>query len=218
MNIGILGTGEVGQALGDGFVAIGDTVKMGGREAANPKATAWAQKAGGRASAGTFAEAAAFGEVIVLATLGTAGEAALTAAGLDRLRGKVIIDATNPLDFSTGQPGLAINGNDSGGERMQRIVPDAHVVKAFNIVGHELMFRPSFADGPPDMFIAGNDAGAKRAVTSILDRFGWPTIDIGGIEGARYLEALCILWVLAGQSTKTWTLAFRLLRTPGGTR
>lgn len=212
MNIGILGTGEVGQALGDGFIAIGDAVKMGGREAVNPKAAAWAQKAGARASTGTFADAAAFGDVIVLATLGTAGEAALTAAGFDRLRGKVIIDATNPLDFSNGRPGLAINGNDSGGERMQRLVPDARVVKAFNIVGNALMFRPSFQDGPPDMFIAGNDAGAKQTVTAILDRFGWPTIDIGGIEGARYLEAMCLLWVLAGQATKSRTQAFKLLR------
>jgi len=212
MKIGILGTGDVGQALGTGFITTGDDVKMGAREAGNPKATAWAQKAGPRASAGTFAEAAAFGDVVVLATVGVAGEAALTAAGLDHLRGKVLIDATNPLDFSQGRPALAINGNDSAGERIQRLVPDAHVVKAFNIVGNALMFRPSFPDGPPDMFIAGNDAAAKKTVTAILDRFGWPTIDIGGIEGARYLEAMCLLWVLAGQATKSRTQAFKLLR------
>jgi predicted dinucleotide-binding enzyme len=212
MKIGILGTGDVGQALGTGFITIGDDVKMGGREAGNPKAVAWAQKAGTRASAGTFAEAAAFGDVVVLATVGVAGEAALKAAGLDHIRGKVLIDATNPLDFSQGRPALAINGNDSGGERIQRLVPDAHVVKAFNIVGNGLMFRPSFPDGPPDMFIAGNDAAAKKTVTAILDRFGWPTIDIGGIEGARYLEAMCLLWVLAGQATKSRTQAFKLLR------
>src|SRR6185295_18234398 len=116
MRVGVLGTGNVGQALGSGFIALGHEVKMGGRDAANPKANAWADKAGSKASVGTFQDAATFGELIVLATLGDANESALRAAGLENLKGKVLIDATNPLDFSSGAPALFVGHTDSGGE------------------------------------------------------------------------------------------------------
>jgi predicted dinucleotide-binding enzyme len=213
MKIGILGTGDVGRALGKGFVTLGHEVKMGSREANNEKAVAWAKETGAKATVGTFADAAEFGDVVVLATLGVAYESVLRTAGVDRFQGKIVIDATNPLDFSGGvPPKLAITGEDSAGERVQKLLPTARVVKAFNIVGNPFMFRPEFPGGPPDMFIAGNDDVAKREVTRILKDFGWPVIDIGGIEGSRYLEAMCMVWVLAAVRGGNWNQAFKMLR------
>jgi hypothetical protein len=212
MRIGILGTGDVGRALGTGFVTLGHEVKLGGRSATNDKAVAWAKAAGAKASAGTFADAVQFGEIIVLATLGVANESALRAAGLKSLNGKLLMDTTNPLDFSRGMPpGLAVSGDDSAGERVQRLVPDAHVVKVFNTVGNALMFRPELPGGPPDMFICGDDDDAKRRVQAILTDFGWNTVDLGGIACSRYLEAMCLVWVLAGMRRNTWVQAFKLL-------
>ncbi len=213
MRIGILGTGDVGRAIGRGFVTLGHDVKIGGRDANGEKAVAWMKEMGARASAGTFADAAAFGEIAVLATLGVANESALRMAGPDTLRGKVLIDATNPLDFSAGvPPTLAVSGNDSGGERVQRQLPDALVVKAFNTVGNALMFRPDLPGGPPDMFICGNSDEAKQKVAAILKDFGWGVIDAGGIESSRYLEAMCMVWVLSGFRSNRWTQAFKMLR------
>jgi predicted dinucleotide-binding enzyme len=213
MLVGILGTGDVGKALGKGFVRLGHDVKMGSREATNEKALAWAKEMGANASVGTFADAASFGEVIVLATLGVANESALGMAGPERFRGKVLIDTTNPLDFSGGMPPkLAVSGNDSAGERVQRLLPDAHVVKAFNTVGNAFMFRPDFSGGPPDMFIAGNNDDAKNKVSGILKDFGWGVVDIGGIESSRYLEAMCMVWVLSAMRSNNWNQAFKLLR------
>ena len=125
----------------------------------------------------------------------------------------MVIDATNPLDFSGGMPPkLFVGHTDSLGERVQRWLPGAKVVKAFNTVGNAFFVHPDLPGGPPDMFIAGNDADAKQTVTGILKDFGWPTIDVGGIEGARLLEPLCILWVGYGIRTGTWNHAFKLLR------
>jgi predicted dinucleotide-binding enzyme len=213
MRIGILGTGDVGKALGKGFVTLGHEVRMGSRIAKNEQALAWAGAMGRKASAGTFAEAAAFGELIVLATLGVATEAAIKMAGREHFHGKVVIDTTNPLDFSRGMPPtLAVGGDDSGGEQIQRLLPDADVVKAFNIVGNALMFRPELPGGPPDMFIAGDSEDAKKTVTAILHDFGWGVVDTGGIQSSRYLEAMCMVWVLAAMRTHNWNHAFKLLR------
>lgn len=214
MKVGILGTGEVGKALGRGFLALGHEVKMGARDAGNEKAAAWVKESGPKASAGTFADAAAFGEVNVLATLGAANKAVLEQARPDNLKDKVLIDTTNPLDFSHGvPPSLFLSGNDSGGEEVQRLAPGAKVVKAFNIVGNVFMFKPNLPGGPPDMLICGNDQGAKQQVTDLLKDFGWPnTTDLGGIECARYLEPMCIVWVLYGVRTGQWNHAFKMLR------
>ncbi len=213
MRIGILGTGDVGRALGNGCISRGHDVKMGSREAANQKARAWAAEAGPRASAGTFAEAAKFAEVAVVATLWSGTENALRLAGPENLAGKVVIDATNPLRFTEGKPpSLALGHTDSGGEQVQRWLTGARVVKAFNIVGNAHMVDPQFPGGPPDMLICGNDAQAKQTVTALLTAFGWNTIDIGGIEGARLLEPLCILWVLYGIRSGSWNHALKLLR------
>ena len=210
--IGVLGTGDVGRVLATGFVEAGHEVKLGSRDAKNEKVTQWVARAGPRGSGGTFAEAAKFGDVIVLATLWTGTENALKLAGVGSFADKVVIDATNPLNFGPAGATLALGHTDSGGEQVQRWLPKARVVKAFNTVGNAHMVKPSFPGGPPDMFICGNDADAKKTVTDLCAELGWPTLDVGGIEGARLLEPMCILWVGYGMRTNSWNHAFKLLR------
>lgn len=213
MKIAVLGTGTVGQTLGAGLAARGHEVMMGSREADSPKLKEWVAKTAGRVSGGTFAEAAQFAELIIVATLGAAAENAIALMGLQRAAGKVVIDTTNPLKFEEGKPpALYVGCTDSGGEQLQRWLPAARVVKAFNTVGAPHMVEPKFADGVPDMFICGDDPAAKQTVTGLLAELGWPTIDIGGIEQSRLLEPLCVLWVHYGLHTGTWNHAFKLLR------
>jgi predicted dinucleotide-binding enzyme len=212
MKVGILGTGEVGQALGRGFITLGHTVLMGARDGANPKAAGWVKEVGSQASAGSFSQAAQWGDVVVLATLGSVTEEVLRGVGPGAFRGKLVLDATNPLDFSKGSPRLVGNIGDSGGERHQKLLPGAHVVKAFNTVGNAFMFKPEFPDGPPDMFLCGNDEGAKSKAASICKDFGWGIVDVGGIESSHYLEAMCLVWVLSAMKTGAWSQAFRMLR------
>jgi predicted dinucleotide-binding enzyme len=212
LKIGILGTGDVGRTLGNGFIALGHEVKMGSRDAHNEKAVAWASTSGINASTGTFADAVKFGDVIVLALSWAGAENAIQLAGAENFAGKVVIDAINPLVFTPKGLELAVGHTDSAGEQVQRWLPSAHVVKAFNTVGYAHMFKPDFPGGPPDMFICGIDAGAKRTVTDILKDFGWPAIDIGGIEGSRLLETLCVLWVGYAMSSGSTNHAFKLLR------
>lgn len=150
---------------------------------------------------------------MVLVVSWTGAENALKLAGAENLAGKVVIDATNPLRFVPGlAPGLALGHTDSAGEQVQRWLPAARVVKAFNSVGYSQMFKPDFPDGPPDMFICGDDDAAKKTVTDILMSFGWSTIDIGGIEGSRLLEPLCVLWVDYAIRANSHSHAFKLLR------
>lgn len=213
MKIGILGTGDVGKALGNGFIKYGYKVKMGSRDPNNIKMKEWVEKAGTMASGGTFAEASEFGDIIILATLWAGTDNVIKLADPQNLVRKVVIDATNPLDFSKGMPpSLALGHTDSGGEQVQRWLPNSYVVKAFNIVGNANMVNPDFECGPPDMFICGNDITAKNTVTEILKQFGWNVIDIGGIDGSRLLEPLCILWVIYGLKTNSWNHAFKLLK------
>jgi 8-hydroxy-5-deazaflavin:NADPH oxidoreductase len=212
MRVAVLGTGDVGKSLGNAFLALGHEVRMGAREANNAKAAAWAGRAEGNASVGTFADAAAFGDIVVLATLGTAVQQVLQPDVVQACVHKLVIDTTNPLDHSHGEPRLAVGHTDSGGEQVQRLLPSSKVVKAFNTVGNALMFRPALPGGPPDMFICGNDDGAKERVTALLVDFGWKTIDLGAIESSRYLEVMCMVWVKFGLLSKSWTHAFKLLR------
>ena len=213
MRIGILGTGDVGQALGTGFISRGHQVRLGSRNAQNDKARAWASKNGPTASSGSFRDAAEFGELVVLATLWTGTENAIRLADPKLCVGKVVIDVTNPLLFAPNElPRLALGHTDSGGEQVQRWLPGARVVKAFNIVGNAHMVDPDFPGGPPDMFICGDDAEAKATVTGICTSFGWPSIDIGGLSGARVLEPMCILWVMYGIRAGSWNHAFKLLK------
>ncbi|AIC16379.1 NADPH-dependent F420 reductase [Nitrososphaera viennensis] len=212
MKVGIIGSGEVGQRLGDGFIELGHDVKIGTRDP--QKLAAWVEKHGGKkASAGSFAEAAAFGDIITIATLWTGTQSAIEmAGGPANFAGKVVIDVTNPLDYSTMPPRLAVGHTDSAGETVQRLLPDAKVVKAFNIVGNPLMLHPDFAGGRPTMFVCGNDDGAKNLVRGIAFSLGWETVDIGGIEGARLLEPLAMLWIVHYFRTNSGNHAFKLLR------
>jgi 8-hydroxy-5-deazaflavin:NADPH oxidoreductase len=214
MKVGILGSGDVARALGTGFVASGHHAMLGSRAAGNPKIAEWVKTTGGNGSGGTFADAAKFGEIVVVAALGAATPDVIAAAGPDLLAGKVVIDVTNPLKFEgQGPPALALGFNTSAGEELQKLVPRARVVKAFNIIGNAHFYRPTFPGGPPDMFICGNDEAAKRTVTEILHEFGWPSvIDTGGIEGARELESLCILWVKSAFKLQSFDIGFKLLR------
>lgn len=210
--IGILGTGDVGQALGTAFATLGHQVKLGGREANNAKAASWAAKTGPLATTGTFAEAAAFADIVVLSTLWEGTENALRLAGAENLNGKILIDTTNPLTFGPTGPTLAVGHTSSGGELVQSWVPGAQVVKCFNIVGNPHMFKPTFPGGPPDMLIAGNDEGAKATVTQICRSFGWDVIDAGDIEKSRYLEPFAMVWINHYMRSKTGNHAFKLLR------
>lgn len=213
MKVGILGSGEVGQALGNGFVSRGHDVKLGAREAANEKITKWASKHPGKGSAGTFRDAASFGEIVVVATLWSGTESALRLAGAENFKGKVVLDVTNPLLFEPNQPPkLAVGHTDSGGEQIQRWLPGARVVKVFNTVGNAHMVDPKFPGGPPDMFLCGNDEAARKTAADICRAFGWNAIDLGGLEGARLLEPMCILWVKVGILSGSFNHAFKLLR------
>jgi predicted dinucleotide-binding enzyme len=214
MKVAVLGTGDVGRALALGFATSGHTVTVGSRDRNSPQLRELLEAVGPKATGGTFAEAVATSELVVLATHGVATPEAIRIAGIPAFAGKVVIDATNPLEFHPeGPPSLSVGHSDSLGERIQALLPDAKVVKAFNIVGNPSMFRPEFPGGPPDMWICGNDSGAKATVTGILHEFGWPSvIDLGGIDGARLLEPLCLLWVRSGFAIGNFNIAFRLLR------
>lgn len=214
MKVGILGSGPVGKYLSMGFSKYGYLVKLGTRNPDDAKITEWLPEAGINITAGTFRETAEFGEILVLATLWTGTENAINLAGKENFRDKILIDTTNPLDFSRGlPPSLYLGHTDSGGEQVQRWLPDAKVVKAFNIVGHAHMVDPAFPDGKPDMFICGNNPEAKEEVTKILNTFGWPYVtDIGDISGSRELEALCILWVKYGIISGQWNHAFKVVK------
>ena len=208
----VFGTGDVGRVLATGLLSLGHEVMLCSRDARNPKVLGWVSENGERASGGTWKDGARFGEMVVLATLGVVTEQILIDAGVENFTGKVVIDATNPLDFSRGvPPTLSIGHTDSLGELVQRTIPGGRVVKAFNTVGNALMVRPQLPGGPPDMFICGNDDSAKALVSELLGEFGWGVIDIGGIDGSRHLEPMCMVWVLHGFKSGTWTHAFKLL-------
>ena len=214
MKIGIIGSGDVGRKLADGFIELGHHVKIGSRDPNQSKITDWINKHDKeKASSGTFAETASFGELIALATLWEGTADAIQLSNSKNLTNKIVIDVTNPLDFSKGiPPTLAVGHTDSGGETVQRLLPDSKVVKAFNIVGNPHMVHPDFPDGRPTMFICGNDEASKKIVTDdILSKFGWETIDIGGIEGSRVLEPLALLWILQYFKTGNGNHAFKLL-------
>jgi predicted dinucleotide-binding enzyme len=193
----------VGQTIATKLVSLGHDVMMGSRSAANEKATAWRASQGDNATVGTFAEAARFGELVFNCTNGVGAMEALRAAGAENLRGKILIDVSNPLDFSKGfPPSLSVSNTDSLGEQIQREFPETNVVKTLNTVNCQLMVDPSLVPGPHDLFVSGNDPEAKATVTKILrDWFGWQSvIDVGDITSARGTEQLLPLWVrLMGQ-------------------
>lgn len=211
--VGVLGSGEVGRCLAAGFSGRGHDVMIGSRDPGKAELREWLSGDGAGIKAGTFAEAAAHGELLVLAVMGSAAEEAIADAGPENFGAKVVIDAMNPLDFSDGfPPRLSISGEDSLGERVQRALPDARVVKAFNTIGNPYFVGPRFSEGEATMLIAGDDEDAKRIVSDVLADFGWSdVVDIGGIEGSRELEAICIVWVKIGGVRGSWDHGFKLL-------
>jgi len=211
MNVGIIGAGAVGKALAIGFLAKGNHVIVGTRDTA--KLLPWVGQ-NPKAILGSFADAAKFGEVVVLAVKGTAATEALRAAAPTDLAGKPIIDATNPITDAPPVNGVLkyfTNLDESLMERLQRQFPKAHFVKAFNSVGSASMVNPQFAGGPPTMFICGNDEGAKKTVAGLVEGFGWQVADMGKAEAARAIEPLCMLWCIPGFLRNDWSHAFRML-------
>lgn len=198
MKIAVLGTGMVGETIASKLVALGHEVKMGSRSANNEKAAAWVKKAGAKASQGTFADASAFGELLFNCTLGTGSLEALEAAGKQNLKGKILVDTSNPLDFSKGMPpSLFTPSNDSLGERIQRAFPELKVVKSLNTINANVMVEPSRVPGEHAVFVSGNDAEAKRQVKQLLtEGFGWKqVIDLGDITTSRGTESYLMLWL-----------------------
>lgn len=198
MKIGILGSGAVGSTVGGKLVALGHEVKMGSRTATNEKAAAWVASAGPNASQGTFADAASFGEIVFNCTGGAVALAALEMAGTDNLAGKILIDISNPLDFSKGfPPSLTVCNTDSLGEQVQRALPATKVVKTLNTMTTKVMVDPARVPGDHDVFMCGNDGEAKASVAEILrEWFGWKhVIDLGDITHARGTEMYLPLWV-----------------------
>jgi len=212
MKIGIIGSGDVAKSLGAGLRRKGHEVLLGTSDPA--KLATWAAGSGG-AQTGSFAQAAAFGDVIVLAVKGTAAIAAIKAAGPQALAGKAVIDACNPIADAPPVNGVLqffTGPNESLLESLQREFPAVHFVKAYNSVGAAHMVDPQFAGGPPTMFIAGNNDAAKASVASLVRETGWEVADMGRAEAARAIEPLCILWCIPGMLRNEWAHAFKLVK------
>jgi predicted dinucleotide-binding enzyme len=197
MKFGVLGTGMVGSTIATKLVSLGHEVKMGSRDAKNEKARVWVASAGRGASQGTFADAAAFGEIVFNCTNGMGSIDALKSTGA-ALGGKILVDVANALDFSKGMPPtLFVSNTDSLGETIQRTFPEAKVVKALNTVNANVMVNPGRVPGDHDLFVCGNDADAKATVIRLLkEEFGWKSVnDIGDITAARGTESYLHLWL-----------------------
>jgi 8-hydroxy-5-deazaflavin:NADPH oxidoreductase len=215
MKIGILGSGIVGRVLATAFIAEGHEAMLGTRNTSKEEVVKW-KKENPKGKVGSFSETARFGELLVLATGGSVAIDALKQAGLEHFSGKVLIDATNPIAASPPVNGVLkffTNLDESLMEKIQRVIPEAKLVKAFNAVGNALMYKPQFQAGPPSMFICGNDEAAKKTVKGILGSFGWDAEDMGKSEAARAIEPLCILWCIPGMLRNEWGHAFKLLKT-----
>ena len=211
--VGVIGSGVVGGVLADGFVRHGYDVMRGSRDPG--KLADWATGTQTGASAGTMAEAAAFGDLVVLAVKGGAAEQAVALCGVDNLAGKTVIDTTNPIADLPPENGVLrffTSLGESLMERLQRRAPQARFVKAFSCVGNALMVNPDLGGQVPTMFICGDSAAAKQEVQEVLRQFGWEWEDLGGVEAARAIEPLCMLWCIPGFLRNQWTHAFKLLR------
>ena len=196
MNIGVLGTGMVGQTIATKLVQIGHNVMMGSRTGDNPKAMNWAKEEGHNAYHGTFADAASFGEIIINCTLGAGSVEALNLAGAENLKGKILIDTSNPIDYSTEITTLTVCNTDSLGEQIQRAFPEARVVKTLNTMNANVMVNPAKLIEYTNVFVSGNDGEAKAIVTGYLrEWFGWKSvIDLGDITTSRGVEMFLLLW------------------------
>lgn len=215
MKIGIIGSGAVGQTLAAAFLTEGHDVMLGTRNPGKEEVKKWKQQ-NPKGQTGTFGVTAQFGDLLVLAVAGRVTESAIKQAGISHFTNKILIDTTNPIvEGPPPQNGVLTLFTDFNGslmEKIQQLIPNTKVVKAFNTVGSTLMYKPQLAGGPPTMFICGNDDGAKKKVTDILTAFGWETEDMGKAEAARAIEPLCILWCIPGFTHNQWSHAFKLLK------
>jgi 8-hydroxy-5-deazaflavin:NADPH oxidoreductase len=211
MKVGVLGSGDVAKTLASGFLKHGHQVMLGSRTPA--KLADW-KKANAGAETGTFSEAAAFGDLLVLAVKGSVAAEALGAAAASNLAGKTVVDACNPIADAPPVNGVLrffTDLNESLMEKLQKEFPVANFVKAFNSVGFGNMVNPHFSGGKPTMFICGNSDAAKKTVGEIVTQFGWETADMGKVEAARAIEPLCMLWCIPGFLRNDWAHAFKLL-------
>ena len=214
MKIGIIGSGVVGRVLATAFLKEGHEVMLGTRNISKEEVIKWKNE-NATGSLGSFQDTAQFGEIVVLAVAGLVVEDAISLAGKEHFSHKVVIDATNPIAAVPPENGVLkyfTTLEESLMERIQKLIPDARVVKAFSCVGNAFMYKPQFPDGIPTMFICGNDDEAKTSVSSILFSFGWEVEDMGKVEAARAIEPLCILWCIPGFLHNKWTHAFKLLK------
>ena len=209
MTIGIVGSGAVGTTLARGLSERGHQVTLGTRHPDDHRALEPAVRIG------AFADAARDGEVVILAVRWSAVDDVFAAIGPETLRGKVLIDASNPLRYENGRPvGLETPAEGSAGQRVAALAPGARVVKAFNVVGAGMMVAPQIAGGPPDMFVCGDDADAKRVVSRLCDDLGYPALDVGPLARAAELEHLAMLWISLAMTGAFAKHAFALLREP----
>jgi predicted dinucleotide-binding enzyme len=214
MKIGIIGSGPVGRVLATAFLKENNEVMLGTRDVSKDEVVKWKEE-NATGKTGLFSEAASFANVLVLAVAGAVAEEALQQSGAENFKGKVVIDATNPIAKEPPVNGVLkffTSLDDSLMERLQKAFPDTRFVKAFNSVGNTQMYKPQYKEGRPTMFICGNDSGAKHTVTDILNFFGWETADMGTVEAARAIEPLCILWCIPGFLQNQWSHAFKLLK------
>ena len=211
--IGIIGSGNVGQTLAKGFEKHGYEVAIGSRDVA--KLNDWKTKENVNVTVGNFADAASFGDIVVIAAKGSSAKEALELAGTRNIAGKIIIDTTNPIAALPPENGVIKFFTDLNGslmEQLQKSFPEAHFVKAFNSIGSAFMVNPNFNGVKPTMFICGNNTQAKKEVTEILELFGFEVEDMGFAEAARAIEPLCMLWCIPGMLENKWSHAFKLLK------
>lgn len=210
--IGVIGSGIVGQTLANGFVKHGYDVMIGTNDSS--KHAELKTKTGGKAKIGSFDETAQFGEIVVLATKGTAAESVVRSVA-GNLKSKTVIDATNPISDAPPAHGVIqyfTSLSESLMERLQKLAPDAYFVKAFSSVGSGLMINPDFGGVKPTMFFCGNSDSAKNVVKQVLTQFGWEPADMGKVESARAIEPLAMLWCIPGLLNNDWMRAFKMLR------
>lgn len=212
MKIGIIGSGDVAKSLGAGLLEAGYSVMLGSRDIKRKDLQDWNKRNKVKAEFGNTTQAAAYGEIAILAIAWHAAEDVL-AQIRPELAGKVVIDVTNPIIFNDDEaPTLSVGHTISGGEIVQQNLPDSHVVKTLNIVSHQTMAAPNFSEGNPIMFVCGNNDSAKQQVRELLQDLGWQDIlNLGPIEKSRLLEPLCLLWIEYGANRDTWSHAFSVL-------
>lgn len=210
-NVAVLGSGSVGETLSNGFLKHGFEVMRGSRDP--KKLEDWKAKLGGKAQIGTFADAAKWGDLVVLAVKGSAAEQVVEPIA-DSLRGKTVLDTTNPIADAKPEDGVLhffTGPNDSLMERLQKRFAGVHFVKCFSSVGAARMVNPDFGGQKPTMFICGDDEHAKSQTKTILETFGWDHLDCGTSKAARAIEPVCMLWCIPGFRSNHWTHAMKVI-------